>query len=43
MNIAKAPDEILGAMKEHELALAELYEVYADKFPEYKDFWTKFS
>ena len=43
MNIAKAPDKILEAMKEHELALAELYEVYADKFPEYKDFWTKFS
>jgi len=43
MNIAKAPGEILEAMKDHELALAELYEVYADKFPEYKDFWTKFS
>jgi len=43
MNIAKAPGEILEAMKEHELALAELYEVYADKFPEYKDFWRKFS
>jgi hypothetical protein len=43
MNIAKAPDEILDALKEHELALAELYEVYAEKFPEYKDFWTKFS
>ena len=43
MNIAKAPGEILEALKEHELALAELYEVYADNFPEYKDFWTKFS
>jgi len=43
MNIAKAPDKILEAMKEHELALAELYEVYAGKFTEYKDFWTKFS
>jgi len=43
MNIAKAPDKILETMKEHELALAELYEVYADKFPEYQDFWTKFS
>jgi len=43
MNIAKAPDKILEAMKDHELALAELYEVYADNFPEYKDFWTKFS
>jgi hypothetical protein len=43
MNIAKAPDEILDTLKEHELALAELYGVYAEKFPEYKDFWTKFS
>ena len=43
MNIAKAPDKILEAMKEHELALSELYEVYAGKFSEYKDFWTKFS
>ena len=43
MNIAKAPDEILDALKEHELALAELYEIYAEKFPEYKDFWTKLS
>ena len=43
MNIAKAPGEILEAMKEHELALAELYEVYSDNFPEYKDFWAKFS
>lgn len=43
MNIAKAPDKILEAMKEHELALAELYEVYADKFPEHKIFWAKFS
>ena len=43
MNIAKAPGEILGALKDHELALAELYEVYADNFPEYKDFWTRFS
>ena len=43
MNITQAPDKILEAMKEHELAIAELYEVYADKFPEYKDFWTQFS
>ena len=43
MNIAQAPDKILYAMKEHELAIAELYKVYAEKFPEYKDFWSKFS
>ena len=43
MNITQAPDKILEAMKEHELALAELYEVYAEKFPEYKDFWATFS
>lgn len=41
MNIAKAPELILAAMKEHEQALAGLYEVYAGKFPEYKKFWTK--
>jgi len=42
MNITQAPDKILEAMKEHELAIAGLYEVYAEKFPEHKDFWTKF-
>ncbi len=43
MNIAKAPEVILQAMKEHEQSLARLYERYADKFPEYKDFWTELS
>jgi len=43
MNIAKAPEVILQAMKEHEQSLARLYECYADKFPEYKDFWTELS
>jgi hypothetical protein len=43
MNIAKAPEVILEALKEHEQALAHLYKLYASKFPEYKDFWTELS
>lgn len=43
MNIVKAPELILEAMKEHEQSLAGLYELYAGKFPEYKDFWTELS
>lgn len=43
MNIAKAPEVILEAMKEHEQALAHLYELYVGKFPEYKDFWNELS
>ena len=43
MNIAKAPQVILDAMKEHEQALAALYELYSGKFPEYKDFWNELS
>jgi len=43
MNIAKAPSEILEALKEHERVIAQLYEVYALKFPEYKDFWSQLS
>jgi len=43
MKIAKAPEVILGAMKVHEEALARLYEAYAEKFPECKDFWTELS
>ena len=43
MNIALAPEVILDAMKEHEQALARLYELYAAKFLEYKGFWTELS
>ena len=43
MDIAKAPNELLEAMKEHELALARLYGLYAEKYPDYKDFWTSLS
>lgn len=43
MNIVKAPELILEAMKEHEQSLARLYELYAAKFLEYKGFWTKLS
>jgi hypothetical protein len=43
MDIAKAPKELLEAMKEHELALARLYGLYAEKYPDYEDFWTSLS
>ena len=43
MNISKAPGELLEAMREHEQALAHLYELYAEKYPDYKDFWTELS
>jgi len=43
MKIAKSPVELLEALKEHELALANLYEVYADAFPECRDFWADLS
>jgi rubrerythrin len=43
MNIAKAPGELLEAMREHEQALAHLYELYAEKYPDYEDFWTELS
>ena len=43
MNIVKAPQVILEAMKEHEKAISDLYELYARKFSEYKDFWTGLS
>jgi len=42
-NIAKAPGEILDALKEHERVIAQLYEVYARQFPEYGDFWNQLS
>ena len=43
MKIAKEPDVILGALKDHELALADLYQVYAETFPECKDLWSELS
>ena len=43
MNVAKAPGELLGAMKEHEQALARLYGLYAEKYLDYKNFWMSLS
>ena len=43
VKIAKDPVAIIGAMTQHEQALACLYEFYAEKFPECKDFWTDLS
>jgi len=41
MNIAKEPDVILGALKDHEHALAHLYDVYAETFPECEALWAE--
>ena len=43
MKIAQNPEVILGALKEHELAIANLYKVYAEIFPECKDLWMELS
>jgi len=43
MKIATSPGTILEAMKEHELAIAHLYEVYAEVFPECEDLWAGLS
>ena len=41
MKIAKSPGLLLGALKEHEQIIAQLYKVYAEKFSECKDLWTE--
>lgn len=43
MKIAKSPLELLEVLKQHELAIAELYEVYAEVLPEFRDFWIDLS
>lgn len=43
MKIAQEPEVILGTLKEHELALADLYEVFAETFPECENFWVEMS
>ena len=43
MNTVYAHDMLLGAMKEHELVIGQLYKVYARLFPEYCDFWNDLS
>ncbi len=35
----KYREEIINLMKQYELAIGELYRVYAQKFPENRDFW----
>ncbi|MBN2315694.1 MAG: hypothetical protein JXM79_17330 [Sedimentisphaerales bacterium] len=39
MKIAKEPGVLLRALKDHEQALARLYDVYAETFPECKELW----
>ena len=43
MKITISPELLLGALKEHEQIIAHLYKVYAEKFSEWKDFWTELS
>ena len=37
--IAKDPDALLGALAEHERAIARLYQAYSSRFDEYGIFW----
>ena len=39
MKIAMSPGAIIEALREHELAIAGLYEAYAEVFPECEDLW----
>jgi dTDP-4-amino-4,6-dideoxygalactose transaminase len=41
MKTTQEAEEIVDALKEHEQAVARLYEVYAEKFPEHEEFWTE--
>jgi hypothetical protein len=41
MKATQEAETIVDALKEHEQAVARLYEVYAERFPEYEEFWTE--
>jgi rubrerythrin len=43
MNLVKAPNRFLEALKVHEKEIARLYEVYAETFPLYGSFWIELS
>ncbi len=43
MKIAKEPGLLLEVMKTHEEVISRLYECYAERFPEHRNFWTKLS
>ena len=43
MKIAISPGAIIEALREHELAIAGLYEAYAEVFPECEDLWAGLS
>jgi hypothetical protein len=43
MNVVKAPNQLLEALKTHEKEIARLYEVYAETFPLYGSFWIELS
>ena len=41
MKMTQEAEVVVETLKEHEQALARLYEVYAEKFPEHEEFWTE--
>ena len=43
MKMTQEAEAVVETLKEHEQALARLYEVYAEKFPEFEQFWTELS
>ena len=43
MELKEHQIKVLDLLKGHELAVSELYSVFADKFPEYKQFWSGLS
>jgi len=43
MELKEHQIKVLDLLKGHELAVSELYSVFADKFPEYGQFWSDLS
>ena len=43
MDVVKTSSELLEAFRRHELAIARLYEAYAQRFPEFEKFWMELS
>lgn len=43
MDVVKAANQLLEALKTHEKEIARLYEVYAETFPVYRSFWIELS
>jgi rubrerythrin len=43
MDVTNTALDALDLLTEHELAIGRLYQAYASRFPEQKDFWTRLS